>query len=277
VTRRLGIDVGGSSIKWVVLEGDTVVDEGSVATPQEDAGAVLHAVSGLVPDGIEAVGLALPSVIEGTTTLLAPNLPGDWNGLDVAARLAFPVTICNDARAFTLAEWRLGAARGCDDVLAITLGTGVGGGVVSDGRLVEGHRGTAGEFGHLPIERGARCGCGADGCLEAVAGARGLVRASGLESAEAVVDAARAGDPAATAALARAGDAIGRALAVVATALGPELVVVGGGLAGALDLLRGPIEARLREREHVFGPCPVVPAELGLRAGAIGAALWGTR
>jgi glucokinase len=295
---RMGIDVGGSSIKWVLLEGDRVVGDGATATPATDAAAVLGTIAELVCEQAPAtLGLALPAVIEDGATLMAPNLPGDWVGLAVGPplhdELGIPVTLCNDARAFTRAEWLLGAARGRRNVLGITLGTGVGGGVVSDGRLVEGPRGQAGELGHLPVgENGVRCGCGALGCLETYAGAKALIReaqhaielgesalldAAAELTPEVVVSAARTGDAAATGILTRAGEAIGRGLAVLATALNTEIVVVGGGVAVALDLLRPAIEAQFRERRAFIGPCPVVASALGAHAGAIGAALWEER
>lgn len=295
---RMGIDVGGSSIKWVLLERERVVRRGRTATPTADAPAILGAIARLVREqgAMRAVGLALPAVIDAASgsTLVAPNLPGDWAGHPVAApltgELGIPVTVCNDARAFTRAEWQLGAARGRRNVVAITLGTGVGGGIVADGRLVEGPSGRAGELGHMPVEPdGVRCGCGAIGCLETVAGARALVRqarravergeapllgSAGSLTPEAVVGAARQGDPAATEIMARAGQAIGRGLSALATALTSEIVVVGGGLGAALDVLGPVIHTQLRERSALIGDCPVVASALGLHAGAIGAALW---
>jgi glucokinase len=295
---RMGVDVGGSSIKWVLLDGDRIVRHGRRATPVGGPAAVLAAIAELVREQADpsVVGLALPAVIdldEGTS-LLAPNLPGDWAGHPVAptlrAELGIPVTLCNDARAFTCAEWKLGAARGHRNVVAVTLGTGIGGGIVADGRLVRGPRGRAGELGHVPVERdGLRCGCGAIGCLETVAGARALIRAAQAAvadgdapllaaadalTAETVVDAARRADPAATRIMRRAGEALGSALAALVTALSAEVVVVGGGLSDALDLLGPAIGARLRERSGIVGSCSIVATSLGLHAGAVGAALW---
>ena len=294
----MGIDVGGTAMKWVVLRGEQVLRSGTHPTPRDSADAVLAAIAGLAEQeaGLEAVGLALPAVVdfEHGTTLVVPNLPGDWVGRPVVgplrAALGVPVAIANDARALTLAEWRLGAARGYTDAIVLALGTGVGGGIVSGARVVRGPRGRAGEIGHMPVEAGGeRCGCGATGCLETVAGARGLVRGgeaaaargeapllarAGAITPEAVADAARRGDPGAQGVLDRAGTGIGRALASLAVALTPEVVVIGGGLAPALDLMRPAIDAQLHERAALYGATPVVPATLGLHAGAIGAALW---
>jgi glucokinase len=277
----MGVDVGGTSIKWVVLDGESVVRQGHRPTPGDDEAAVLRAIADLAAtERVESVGVALPAVIdaEAGATLVAPNLPGEWHGLAVVEplqdALGVPVGVCNDGRALTNAEWLLGAARGCRDAVVLALGTGVGGGIVSDGRIIRGPRGRAGELGHIPVEpSGERCGCGAIGCLETVAGARALVRAGSL-SAELIVEAARQGDAAARRVLARAGTAIGRAFATLAVSLTPELFVVGGGLAPALDLMRPAIEAQLQERTSLTGTTPIVPSALGLHAGAIGAALW---
>jgi glucokinase len=281
-TLRLGVDVGGTSIKWVVLDGESVVRQGQRPTPSDDETVVLRAITDLAAteSRVASVGVALPAVIDAKAgaTLVAPNLPGEWQGLAVVEplqdALGVPVVVCNDGRALTNAEWVLGAARGCRDAVVLALGTGVGGGIVSDGRLVRGPRGRAGELGHIPVEpTGERCGCGAVGCLETVAGARALVRA-GRRTPELIVDAARHGDAGAQDVLARAGTAIGRAFAALAVSLTPELFVVGGGLAPALDLLRPAIEAQLQERTSLTGTSPIVRSALGLHAGAIGAALW---
>jgi glucokinase len=281
---RMGVDVGATSMKWVTMRDEQVVGRGRRPTPTDDEAGVLRAIVDLVtgePD-VDALGLALPAVVDARagTSVLAPNLPGDWRGLPIveplAQTLGVPVTLCNDGRALTNAEWILGAARGRRDAVVLALGTGVGGGIVSDGRIVRGLRGQAGELGHLPIDpHGEPCGCGAVGCLETIAGARALVRA-GRDAAtpEAIVAAAGRGDAGALGVLDRAGAAIGRAFAALAVALRPELFVVGGGLAPALGLMRPAIEAQLSERTALTGTIPVVSAALGLHAGAIGAALW---
>jgi glucokinase len=281
LTLRMGVDVGGTSIKWVVLDGESVIRQGRRPTPGDDETAVLRAIADLAAtERVESVGVALPAVIdaEAGATLVAPNLPGEWHGLAIVEplqdELGVPVTVCNDGRALTNAEWVLGAARGCRDAVVLALGTGVGGGIVSDGRIIRGPRGRAGELGHIPVEpTGERCGCGAVGCLETVAGARALVRAGRL-SPELIVEAASQGDAAAREVLARAGAAIGRAFATLAVSLNPELFVVGGGLAPALALMRPAIEAQLQDRTSLTGTIPIVPSALGLHAGAIGAALW---
>lgn len=300
----IGVDVGGSSIKWVALDGTQIVARGSAATPQTSREDVLHAVADLVrahPDAT-AVGLALPGVIDvaRSVSVLVPNLPGSWSDEPIAAPLSaalgLPVTLCNDARAFAIAEQQLGAARGIDHVVAVTLGTGVGCGIITNGRLVHGR----GELGHVKVNPSdTPCGCGLTGCLETVASATAIVRQAreaiatgglvGIRSAgqptsldspaeeltaKAVVDAAHAGDVTAARILLAAGEALGTALAALVTALGTQVVVIGGGLCSALDLLTPVIQAPISERAAVIGECRVVASSLGLHAGAIGAALW---
>ena len=188
-----------------------------------------------------------------------------------------PVALINDARAFTLAESRMGAAAGCPTVVCLTLGTGVGGGVVVDGRLRFGPSGRAGELGHQVIEvDGPRCGCGNRGCLEAFAAGAVLCRAGGRETPEAVFAAAAAGDARAAAAVREAVGRLAVGIANLLTVLWPERVVVGGGVAGAGDQLFGPLRAAVAAAAPLVDPASyaIVPAALGPGAGAIGAALW---
>ena len=273
-----------------------IAAHGAVPTPTGEREAVLDAVIEIAGrQEIVSACLAVPAVIDpsGTASWVAPNLPGDWHGQPLVRpltqALGVPVTLCNDARAFALAEWRLGAAQGVRNMVALTLGTGVGGAIIADGRLIRGSAARAGELGHIPVEpAGARCGCGAVGCLETIAGAVGITRQARAAiargertdlalddlSAQVVVDAARAGDRVATAIMDRVGAALAGVLAMIATALASEIVVVGGGLSAALDLLEPQITHRLAERAHLTGACPVVVSSLGLHAGAVGAALW---
>ncbi len=302
--RVLGIDLGGTAIKWVVLEDGRPGDEGRVDTPTDGCEAVVDQMVALgeAAGTIEAVGIGIPGLYEpdGTTTLL-PNVPGDWRGFPlgprVAERLGVPASLANDARAFTLAELRLGAGRGCHDLVAVTLGTGVGGGVAAGGRLQLGHRHRAGEIGHQSVDPyGPRCGCGSHGCVETYASGPAIVAAAtravlqGVDTAlrdacggdpaaldvETVVACARAGDAFAVDVLERAAWALGSGLANACTILAPERIVVGGGVAAALDLLRPTIEDVLRRRARLPDAPDVVAAELGNRAGAVGAALWST-
>jgi glucokinase len=243
------------------------------------AGAGLVAAHGPVA----AAGVGLPGLFdaaEGRVVFL-PNLPAAWTGHPVAGQLAgrlgVPVALCNDARAFTLAESRMGAAAGCATVVCLTLGTGVGGGVVVDGRLRYGPHGRAGELGHQVIQvDGPACGCGNRGCVEAFAAGPALAHLGGQASPEAVFAAAAAGDERAAAAVRTVVERLAVGIANLVTVLWPERVVVGGGVAAAGERLFGPLRAAVAAAAPLVDPgaYEVVPAALGPVAGAIGAALW---
>ncbi len=210
------------------------------------------------------------------------NMPGDWVGRPVgppvAAALGLPVALVNDARAFGLAELRLGAGRGASSMVGLTLGTGVGGVIAIGGTVHLGHDGTGGEVGHQTIDPdGPMCGCGNRGCLEAFARADRIAAACGTETAEAAIAAARAGDARALAGLDEVGRALGIGIANMIVVITPDRVVIGGGIAAAGDLLLDPIRAELRHRVFMtsLDEVVVVTAELGTWAGAIGAAVHG--
>ncbi len=233
---------------------------------------------------IESVGVGVPGLydpVSGTTRFM-PNVPGNWAGVPVAAKvhgaLRVATRVINDARAFTLAEHRLGAGRGASSMLGITLGTGVGGGLILGGSLYQGHDGTAGEFGHQTIlPEGPACNCGNRGCLEALARADAIVAACGRATVEESVEAARAGDRRAQQGLTDAGRYLGIGVSNVIALLSVDRVVVGGGVAAAGDMLLEPLRAELQRRVFItdLSQVDVVGAELGVWAGAIGAALHG--
>ncbi|GAA3588692.1 glucokinase [Nonomuraea rosea] len=278
----LGIDVGGTNTKWVLMDGDTVTRSGSVPTPPGPDETVKLAAS--LARRVESIGIGLPGHVDRDTgtALFVPNPPGDWDGYPVAARLrelaGAPVSVVNDARAFARAELELGAARGLADVLFAVLGTGVGGAVALRGAVLAGPRDNLGEIGHLTVSPGGpACCCGNEGCLETFAAGPGIVRAAGSGTAAEAAEAARAGDGRAVKAFERAGWALGVALGDAASLLGVGSVVVGGGVAGALDLMRSALRAELARRRPLIGDIAVLPAVLGPMAGAIGAALYGRR
>jgi glucokinase len=209
-------------------------------------------------------------------------VPGAWAGRPVAAPIAaalgVPAVLINDARAFGMAELRLGAARGVSSMIGLTLGTGVGGVIAIDGHVLFGHDGTAGEIGHQTVAAdGPPCGCGNRGCLEAFARADRLAEACGTTSPDAAIARARAGDPQATAGFKVVGRWLGIGIANMITVITPDRVVIGGGVAAAGDLLLDPIRAELgkRVRTTSLEGIDVVPAALGTWAGAIGAAIHG--
>jgi glucokinase len=297
VSVHLGLDFGGTNIKWSVVEHDVGTDRwrdrdrGQVRTlasegPERVVAQLTEVAAGAMGrwPRVSSIGVGVPGLYdprEGATRFLV-NIPGDWAGRPVAApisaALGVPVALINDARAFGLAELRLGAGRGCSSMIGLTLGTGVGGVIAIDGRVHLGHDGTAGEIGHQTIDPdGPLCGCGNQGCLEAHARADRLAEACGTETAEAAVEAARRGDARALAGLQRVGRALGIGIANMVVVISPDRVVIGGGIAAAGDLLLAPITAELRRRVHTtqLGEVDLRLAELGTWAGAIGAAVHG--
>jgi len=283
--RRLGLDLGGTNIKRVVLDGDEIVERDSEPTrSDEGVGAVLNRLAALAREAgpVASVGVALPGLFdtEGRAVLL-PNLHGDWVGRPIADPLADalgrPVRLINDGHAFALAEGRIGAARGAEDVLCIVCGTGIGGGLVIGGRLHLGVEDRAGEVGHhTVVEDGPLCGCGNHGCLETLAGARAIAAAAQQPSFDDVVAAARRGDERARDAIRRAAAYMGIAIANLTIFITPGRVVVGGGVAEAGELLLDPLRAEVERRAGRVAPLhaiEIVAATLGADAGAVGAAL----
>ena len=294
MARYLGLDLGGTNIKSVVVDtsdGATpeVVASDSVATLA--AGGPTHVVERIVEAGREALkthgpvdgaGLGAPGLFDADTGIvrLFPNLPGPWPGhplsVPVSEGLGMPVRLINDARAFTVAEGLAGAGRGAHTLVCLTLGTGVGGGVMIGGRLHLGAWGVAGEIGHqIVLADGPLCGCGNRGCAEALTKAEALARLGGRATAEEVYAGAGAGDERCLEAVQTVAGYLGIALANVVAVLGPDRIVIGGGISTAGELLLGPIRTALRARVTLVprDEVEVVPAALGSYAGAIGAAL----
>ncbi|MEO7234608.1 MAG: ROK family protein [Lapillicoccus sp.] len=308
----LGIDVGGTHVKWSLYADGAVVDDGAFDTARSGGDALVDQVVTLVDDlvagrgdgagpTVAGVGLAMPGTVDTRRqeTLVVPNVPGRWwrrpVGEEVRRRTGTPLWVLNDARAFGYAELLHGAGVGRADTLFLTLGTGVGGALAKGGRLVVEEHDHTPEMGHVPVvPHGERCGCGATGCLETVASASAIVgavaravltgqspllceqcggRVDSLTAAM-VSAAADAGDPFALAAFERAGAAIGMAAAGCCLVTGVTTVVLGGGLAAAFHHLAPPVERVLAERAALTGKVLVVPGLLGSRAGSLGAALY---
>jgi glucokinase len=284
--RALGLDLGGTNIKLALLEDGVLVEQREAQTRSEEGGpaAVLERIVelGRSVGPVDSVGVALPGLFdEDGIIVLLPNLYGAWTGTPAREPLeqgfGMPVRMINDGHAFALAESALGAGRGAANVMCVVCGTGIGGGLVLDGRLHLGPDQRAGEFGHHTVsEDGPVCECGNRGCLELYAGARAIAAAASAPSFHETVVRARAGDDTASRALARAGELIGLAIANVLIFLAPDRVVVGGGVAEAGELLLDPLRASVADRARVapLDRITIAPAELGPRAGAIGAALW---
>ncbi len=298
MSRHLGLDLGGSAIKTVILERTGRMDYKRVhvdVTPtsaESDPAGIVAQLGEVGRDaasrvgGVDSAGITIPGLFDAATGVadFVTNLGGEsWQGTPVrdpvAQVLGVPTSLINDARAFGFGEARLGAARGCDTAAFFTLGTGVGGAVVVGGRLQLG-LGNAGELGHLTVDPSPdapTCGCGNPGCLEAHARAGEIARLGGRATSAEVVEAARAGDKRAEEALAEVGRWLGIGMANVIVTLNPERIVVGGGVADAGDLLLEPARREIRRRVRVAPTerIEIVRAELGYEAGSIGAAVWG--
>jgi glucokinase len=302
--RAVGVDVGGTKCLAVALESGRIVGECRVPTPVGEESvldAIADAATTVAGAGrILGVGVGVPGLVDRAGVLrFAPNLPG-VNDLPITAelesRLGLPVKADNDATCAAWGERQLGAAQGYDDVVLVTLGTGIGGGIVAGGRLVRGANGFAGEVGHMVIDaNGSPCPCGQRGCWERYASGGGLgrlgqraavegraprvlARAGGdpeLVRGEHVTMAAAEGDAGAQAVLAELGWWVAQGLANLANVFDPQAFVLGGGLVEAGELLLDPVRAAFTELltgASYRPPVAIVPATLGEHAGAIGAA-----
>lgn len=319
----VGIDIGGTKMLGVVVDdAGTVLDDAREATPHRhgDDGRdllpgpdeVMAAIASLAERlatraeaggaRVEAVGVGLPGLVDdGGVLRFAPNLV-HGRGLRVTDRLAerLPgrrVVADNDATCAAVGEWAFGAAARAEDAVIVTLGTGIGGGIILDGRVRRGANGFAGEIGHMVVDpNGPLCTCGKQGCWERFASGSGLARlahqaalagrldavvarAGGDPDAvrgEHVTAAAAAGDPGARAVVAELGWWLALGLANLANVLDPSVFVVGGGLMVAGELLLEPARQAFADMVEALEHRPdiaILPAILGERAGAIGAAV----
>ncbi|MEU6024450.1 ROK family glucokinase [Micromonospora sp. NPDC048871] len=309
VTLTIGVDVGGTKVAGgVVDDTGTVLVQTRRDTPADDVGKTRDVIIELVAElatghDIQAVGIGAAGWIDASrsTVLFAPNLAWRDEPLRayVSAAVGLPVIVENDGNVAAWAEFRYGAARQAEDSMVMfTIGTGVGGGIVLGGGLVRGANGIAAELGHmLAVPDGHQCGCGRLGCIEQYASGSALVRFARaaarqepqratalleLAAGEAeaitgpmVTAAAKAGDPVATEAFAQVGRWLGTSLADMAQMLDPQVLVIGGGVIEAGDLLMGPTRRSYTESLAQRSRLPVAeirPAELGNAAGVIGAA-----
>jgi glucokinase len=288
--RVIGVDLGGTKILAGTISGDgRVLEQHEVPTPTASQAELLDgiaaAIEPLAIDGIDALGVGIPSVIDRATgrALGSVNIPlADIAiGEELSARFGVPAAVENDANAAALAEWRVGAGRGTDDMLMLTLGTGVGGGIVIDGEL---YRGWA-ELGHVVVVAdGPPCqgNCTGRGHLEAVASGNAADRAAEKlwgegATAELLVGRAEEGDAAAIEALADMGHLLGAAIGSFYNIFSPELIVVGGGFGIAAADFLFPAALEIARREIAVEPARasvrVVKTQLGSDAGLIGAGL----
>lgn len=301
--RALAIDIGGTKLGAALVTAlGEIVCSGRVPTPDsDDPEVVFDALIGTVDDVLHAGGIApedageLPGIgvasagpLDLEAGTVSPVNIRAWRGFPLRERLAerygLPVRLFGDAVSVAVAEHWRGAARGRRNVLGMVVSTGVGGGLILDDRVVPGTTGNAGHIGHVSVHPdGPACSCGGLGCLEVIASGtaigawaaeRTADRAVPLDTAARTAEAAWAGDPVALAAFRRAGEAIGMAVAGAVTLLDLDVVVIGGGVAGAGAVLFDPIaDGYARYAALDFAALPrVVPAMLGGDAGLVGAA-----
>ena len=302
--RVIGVDIGGTKILALELNPDGGMGAEVKAPTPLGGEAVLDAAADVVRQlgGVDKLGVGAPGLVDRAGVLqFAPNLP-HVVGLAVKTGLEkrlpdTDIVVDNDATCAAWAERELGAGQGSRDLLMVTLGTGIGGGLVSGGRLLRGSNGFAGEIGHMVVDaHGPPCPCGKHGCWERFASGSGLARL-GREAAEAgaaprlvalaggdpmavrgehVTKAAGEGDPGARAVVERFAWWVGLGLANLANIFDPECIVLGGGLAGSGGLFLEPVRAAFKdllEGAPNRPPIRIVVAHFGSRAGAVGAAL----
>ena len=303
-----GIDLGGTTAKiGLFTTSGALLEKWEVATDTSHAGehilenlaaAVLDKMKekSIQPEQVEGVGIGVPGPVldSSIVPIVCANL-GGWGERNVSAQLSglldgLKVLVGNDANVAALGEIWMGAAKGAKNAVMVTLGTGVGGGVVVNGKVIDGVHGAGGEIGHITVNRHetAVCGCGKRGCLEQYSSATGVVRCMkklldenpdtpcvlrGTElAAKDVFDAARNGDALAAREVDEMSDTLGMALANIASTVDPEAFLVGGGVARAGDVLFAPLNKHFQE--YAFKSCretPIKQASLGNDAGIYGA------
>lgn len=312
--KRIGIDVGGTNVKIALVDkSGKIIYSNSVPTYAKmgyeyTVNNIKQAIKDLMKEtntiakDIDGIGFDFPGQVDYKTGVvkLAPNIPG-WVNVPIAQMIEeefhIPTRIDNDVRCAALGEMKFGAGQGCENFVCITVGTGIGSGLVINGQLVRGASNAAGEIGHIKLQMkdGLICGCGDTGCLEAYASGPSIVamaqdyikggkstkfrEMAAAEGGEItpymVAKAAEAGDPVAKRIFAIVGEYIGIGLTSVINLLNPEKVIIGGGVAEAGDLLLDPIRKTIKERAMVVAGSAVeiVPAQLGNSAGVIGASM----
>ena len=305
----VGIDIGGTKVLGgVVDETGALIKRARRDTPAEGGVALTQAIADvaleLMKDSeIESVGVSVAAFISADrkTILATPNIK-DWNGVnldyELTSRIGLPVVIENDANSAAWGEYKFGAGRGKENILMLTVGTGIGGGIVVNSNLLRGSFGIAAEIGHLRIvPNGLLCGCGAYGCFEQYGSGTALLRhareaiqahpdrASNILNrgdgsiegvkGSAITEAARDGDELALSIFETTGDYIGAGIASLAVILDPEAVVIGGGVIDAGDILLNPIRTGMEKYMPFAGKHPhpqIVAAQLGNEAGLVGVA-----
>lgn len=290
-----GVDIGGTTVKLglVSREGD-LLDKREFPTFR-DVGATFDDIAGHMRQVLDAfpdcvcvgAGVGVPGPVVGQCRVVhCANL--GWMDVDIARELSgradVPVRVANDANLAALGESWQGGGKSCRNLVLFTVGTGVGGGIICDGRIIAGASGGGGEVGHMPVpfHTDWQCGCGKQGCLEVTASATGIIRAARQFSpfkemdkvnAKDVYDAAAAGDENAQAVVKEAATALGYAAAAVSCVVNPEVILLGGGVSAAGSALLDPVEASFKA--NVLDACGNVRfalAQLGNNAGIYGGA-----
>ncbi len=295
----VGVDFGGTTFTVGLVDaesGEILKEEQHETRAWEGFERItcrIAEVINSIKEDAKAVGIGSPGSILGGVVKFSPNLP-DWKDVPLADRIGkltgIPTFVENDANAFVLGEKWFGAGKGYDHIVALTLGTGVGGGVITHGILLKGYMGIGAELGHVIVEpNGPKCGCGNHGCLEAIASATAIVRMakemkkdfldseifrSDRISARVVMDAARNGDKLGTIIRDRMVDALGRAIAGFAHIFNPQIVILGGGVSRAGDVILKPLKEKVESylMPSFVGTFDVVISPLLDRAGVLGAA-----
>lgn len=308
---RIGIDVGGTNVKIALVDvKGKIVYSNSVPTRAEmgyeyTVNNIKQAIYDLLKEtklttkDIEGIGFGFPGQVDYKAGIVrnAPNIPG-WVEVPIAKLIEdefkIPTRVDNDVRCAALGELNYGAGKGCENLICITVGTGIGSGLILNGKLVRGASNAAGEIGHIKLQMngGPICGCGDTGCLEAFASGPSIVAMAedyirGGKSTKyrelanpditpyIVAVAAKEGDPVAKQIFRIMGEYIGMGLTSVINLLNPEKVIIGGGVAAAGDILFDPIKETIAKRAMTIQKeaVEIVPAQLGNTAGVIGASL----
>lgn len=288
----VGVDIGGTKIaagrvnRQAQVSGDCTLPTLAEQPLDLSLGQVYRAIEQCLSPQVSAIGICAPGPLNPKTGLVInpPNLP-HWRNVPlanlVAERFGMPCRVENDANAAGLAEVLFGAARGMESVFYVTLSTGIGAGIILNGRIYHGKNGAAAEGGHVTVDWRSNvvCNCGAPGCIEALASgtamaARGALRAPTLDSAERIAAAAAAGNPAAIEVLEETCDMLSAWLGSMVSLLDPDMIVIGGGVSRIGD----PLFERLRQRvprrtiNQFASATPIVPAQLAGHVGILGAA-----
>ena len=297
------VDLGGTHLRVALVDDNgRIFEQSKQKTPKDDSpeGIIAALVDAAqkwdsYKEAVVATSIMVPGAVDAdkAVVLQAPNLPSLVNfalKAELEQRLGWPVFLENDANAAAVGEMWLGAARGCRDVVSVTLGTGVGGGVILDGKLWRGSHGSAGEIGHTTVDpfSGLKCKCGNTGCLELFASATGIVRMTreGLSqfpdsrlkseglTAECVYEAGCDGDELALAVFKRVGMYLGIGLANLINLLDPQVIVIAGGVVNGWDLFAEEMFRQLGERAFrtIAQQVKIMRAECGDNAGLLGAA-----